>query len=97
MHKFSLETDLFKNLYFLYFLFLKLSVVLPEIKLTSFGEIEIQEGEKARIATCSAENSNPAAEVQWRDKNGKISEGIVENSNTAENGLSSVTNTLEVR
>jgi len=68
----------------------------PVIKLTSFGEIEIQEGEKARIATCSAENSNPATEVQWRDKNGEIFEGIVEKSSTAENGLSSVTNTLEL-
>ena len=74
-----------------------MSVVRPEIKLTNFGEIEIQEGEKARIASCSAENSNPAAEVQWRDKNGEVFEGIVENSSTAENGLSSVTNTLEVR
>ncbi|CBY23668.1 unnamed protein product [Oikopleura dioica] len=68
----------------------------PEIKLTSFGEIEIQEGSKARIATCSAENSNPAAEIQWRDRNGKIFEGKVENRSTAENGLSSVKNTLEV-
>ncbi|CBY33791.1 unnamed protein product [Oikopleura dioica] len=68
----------------------------PEIKLTSFGEIEIQEGSKARIATCSAANSNPAAEIQWRDRNGKIFEGKVENRSTAENGLSSVKNTLEV-
>ncbi|CAG5109837.1 Oidioi.mRNA.OKI2018_I69.chr2.g4320.t1.cds [Oikopleura dioica] len=70
--------------------------VAPEVEFKHYGEIETRKGSKIKIATCTAKNSHPAAEIQWRDRDGNIFDGVMESSSTAENGLSSVINTLEL-
>ena len=79
-------------------LLIKYFSVPPEVEFKHFGEIETRKGSKIKIATCIAKNSHPAAEIQWRDRDGNIFDGVMEqlSSATAENGLSSVINTLEV-